>query len=61
MLGTITTEYRTLLMNFRATPRERLLIQQGAQCSGESMSDLMRRAVLEARARALAGTVEERR
>ncbi len=49
MSGTITTS----LLNFRATPDQRGTIQRAAQVCHQTMSDLMRAAVLEYAARRL--------
>ena len=63
MLGTATTidTRRTLLLNFRATPAEKQRIADAAAWVGESLSELVRRAALEASARTLAGTVDTAR
>lgn len=49
MPGTITTT----LLNFRATPDQRGTIQRAACAGNQTMSDLMRAAVLEYAARRL--------
>ena len=49
MPGTITTS----LLNFRATPDQRGTIQRAAEQCHQTMSDLMRAAVLEYAARRL--------
>ncbi len=49
MPGTITTS----LLNFRATPEQRGTIQRAALLCHQTMSDLMRAAVLEYAARRL--------
>ncbi len=51
MPGTITTS----LLNFRATPDQRGTIQRAADLCHQTMSDLMRAAVLEYAARQLKG------
>ncbi len=51
MPGTITTT----LLNFRATPEQRGTIQRAAAQCQQTMSDLMRAAVLEYAARRLEG------